>query len=149
MIINQERDNYFLTLAKHVASCSKDPSTKTGAVIVDTQGRIISTGYNGFPAKMPDNAEALSNREEKYSRIVHAEMNAVLFAKQDLSDCTCYIWPLLCCDRCAVHMLQAGIVRFVSPKCPESAKDRWESVFVKTRRYIAECSATVNEVEFE
>lgn len=140
------RDNYFLGMAQHVASRSKDPSTQTGAVIVDPRGRVVSTGYNGFPQKMPDLPELYANREEKYSRIVHCEMNALIFAESDLTGCTLYTYPFISCDRCCVHMLQAGIVRFVAPKCPPDQATRWESVLVKSRRYIVECGATVEEL---
>lgn len=140
------RDRHFLELAKFVATRSKDPSTKTGAVIVDARGRVVSTGYNGFPASMPDDPMLYANREEKYSRIVHCEMNALIFAESDLTGCTLYTWPFLTCDRCCVHMLQAGIVRFVAPKCPEEQATRWESVFIKSRRYIVECGGTFVEV---
>ena len=41
----------FIELAEHVATWSKDPSTKVGAVIVDFDKRIISIGFNGYPKK--------------------------------------------------------------------------------------------------
>lgn len=143
------KDQYFLQLAKDAAMRSKDPSTQTGAIIVDVRGAIVGTGYNGFPQPMPDHAELYANRDEKYSRIVHCEMNALIFAERNLRGSTLYTWPFLSCDRCAVHMLQAGIVRFVAPKCPPEQATRWESVFVKTRKYIEECGATFDEVEVE
>lgn len=143
-----DRDIYFLGLAEYVASRSKDPSTKTGAVLVDTLGRVVSTGYNGFPQCMPDHPELYNNRDDKYSRIVHCEMNALIFATRDLAGCMCYTWPFLSCDRCAVHLLQAGVTRFIAPRCPADQATRWESVFVKSRRYIVECGATYAEVEY-
>jgi methionyl aminopeptidase len=42
-------DEYFILLASLTACRSKDPNTKVGAVIVDMNHRILSTGYNGFP----------------------------------------------------------------------------------------------------
>lgn len=132
-------DKYFLELAAKAAEPSKDPSTKTGAVIVDKHGVIVSMGRNGFPRQMPDRSEWLNDREQKYSRIVHCEMNALIFAKRDLQDCTLYTWPFLSCDRCAVHMIQAGITRFVAPKRTDAAAERWEPVFIKTREYCTQC----------
>lgn len=144
-----KNDLYFLKMAKHLASRSKDPSTKTGAVIVDSKGRVVSTGFNGFPQKMPDTIEHYNDRDSKYSRIVHCEMNALIFSHQDLEGCTLYTWPFLTCDRCCVHMLQAGIVRFVSPVCPADQATRWESTFRKSRTYIEECGAVYEEVNLE
>jgi len=39
----------FLGLASYISKWSKDPSTKVGAVIAQGN-RIVSLGYNGFPA---------------------------------------------------------------------------------------------------
>ena len=41
-------DEYFINIAEQVAKKSKDPSTKTGCVIVDSKNRPVSFGYNGF-----------------------------------------------------------------------------------------------------
>lgn len=142
-----DRDRHFVELAKVISTRSKDPSTKVGAVIVDPIGRIISMGFNGFPRNMPDAPEIYADREQKYSRMVHAEMNAVLFAHRELTGCTLYTWPFLSCDRCIVHMLQAGLVRFVAPTCPVQLIERWEPIFDRTRKYISECSATYIELE--
>ena len=41
-------DERFSRIAYEVATWSKDPGTKVGAVLV-LDRRIIATGYNGFP----------------------------------------------------------------------------------------------------
>ena len=115
-------DLHWLVMAELVASRSKDPSTKTGAVIVSPQNIRVSDGYNGFPQRIKDD-DRLNDRQLKYRMIVHCEMNAVLFARQDLSGHTLYTWPFSSCDRCAVHMIQAGISRVVAPVNKEP---RWE-----------------------
>lgn len=142
-------DTRFLEMAAMVASFSKDPSTKTGAVIVDGSHGVVTTGFNGFPASMLDHPELYANRDEKYSRIIHCEMNAILRAGKlhPWDEYTLYTWPFMSCDRCVVHMIQAGIVRFVAPKCPADKAERWESIFVKTRKYIEECGCELVEVE--
>ena len=137
------RDEYFLRLAELVSRRSKDPSTKTGAVIVDSAGRVVSTGYNGFAQRMPDKPENYANREEKYSRIVHCEMNALIFAQRNLAGCTLYTWPFMSCDRCVVHMIQAGVTRFVAP---HNDAERWRAAFDKTRGYIHECQLELVEI---
>ena len=40
-------DQYFMNIANEVATRSKDPSTQVGCVIVDSDHRPISFGYNG------------------------------------------------------------------------------------------------------
>ncbi len=97
----------FMEIAKVIASKSKDPSTKVGSVIVDSNDRIISTGYNGFVSK---NNESLMTFERplKYHLTIHAEMNALLFAKQDLYNKIIYITHSPCVE-CLKHILQCGI----------------------------------------
>src|SRR4051812_38103493 len=91
-------DMRFLELAAHVAGWSKDPSTKTGAVITDTRGSVISMGFNGFPMGVADTIDRLNDRETKYQMIVHCERNAIIFAQRDLSGCTLYTWPFMSCS---------------------------------------------------
>ncbi len=42
-------DKYFMDMAKHVSTKSKDRSTKVGCVITTQDNCVVSTGYNGFP----------------------------------------------------------------------------------------------------
>jgi dCMP deaminase len=142
-------DNRFLELARLVSTWSKDPSTKAGAVIVRSDRTIVSVGFNGFPKNMPDKEEWYANREEKYSRVVHCEVNAMIHAFEPLGGYTLYTWPFACCDRCVVQMLQAGISRFVFPVPTTDALSRWGPAFEKTKRYITECGAVYLEVSDE
>src|SRR5262245_31787663 len=70
----------FLDLAEwYGKKKSKDPSTKAGAVI--TRGReIVSIGYNGFAKKVKDLPERYADRATKYRMVIHAEVNAHIFA---------------------------------------------------------------------
>lgn len=115
-------DERFLHLALHVSRWSKDPSTQVGAVIVRPDRTIASVGYNGFPRGVVDD-HRLHTREDKYPLVVHAEMNAVLNAREPLNGYTLYLWPLPCCSRCAVHIIQAGIKRVVAAF---PAPERWK-----------------------
>lgn len=139
-------DLRFLDMAKLVSTWSKDPSTQTGAVITNGK-RVVSVGFNGFPQNMVDLPENYSNREQKYSRIVHCEMNALLFAKESTAGCTLYTWPLMSCDRCFVHMAQAGINRFVAPLPSEDAKTRWGDAMERVRAYIKETGGELVELD--
>lgn len=139
-------DVRFLQLAQLVSTWSKDPSTKAGAVIVGLDKRIISVGFNGFPKGMPDTPELYENREEKYSRVVHCEINALIFAGHLPPHCTLYTYPFPPCERCVVQMLQAGIGRFVAPIPTAEMNSRWLPAFEKTRLYIKECGANYEEV---
>jgi dCMP deaminase len=119
-------DRRFLKLAEFIAQWSKDPSTKTGAVIVDPNNRVVSVGYNGFPKGVIDLSERLENREVKYKLIVHCERNAILFAQRSVEGCRLYTWPFMSCSTCAGTVIQAGIVEAVAPV---SDNPRWVDDF--------------------
>ena len=106
-------DEYFMGVALLAAQRSKDPSTQVGACIVDTDNRILSTGYNGFPYGCSDD-EFPWNRDEsvgetKYQFVVHAELNAILNARgKTLTGSKVYV-ALFPCNECAKAIIQAGI----------------------------------------
>lgn len=139
-------DERFLSMAQLVSTWSKDPSTKVGAVIVTPENLVISVGYNGFAKRMPDAAENYADRKAKYSRIVHAETNAILFARGDVRGFTLYCtFPP--CDRCAVQIIQAGIARVVCPQMVEGeAAARWREFFETARKYFNESGVVLVEV---
>lgn len=118
-------DQRFLTLAQTVASWSKDPSTQVGAVIVDEDRRLVSVGFNGFAKHVGDNPERYADRDTKMCLIIHAELNAILFAKRSLVGCTLYTWPFPPCARCAGPIIQVGIRRCVAPAPPAQLAERW------------------------
>ena len=129
-MLRDEWDLRFLRLAKHISEWSKDPSTKVGSVIVDPLNRVVSMGYNGFPSGVPDKDEDYANREIKLKKVVHAEANAIVFSKQDLRECTAYVWPFMPCSNCAGLVIQSGISKVVSV---ENSEPRWQESFKMTR----------------
>lgn len=140
-MITGKWDRRMLALAQHIASWSKDPSTKVGAVIADSRRRIISVGYNGFPAGVRD--EGLEDRERKYDRIVHAELNALLFARGSVEGATLYVWPMPPCSRCAGPIIQAGIVRVVAPP----AKTHWQKACAVGEEMFQQAGIIVQEFD--
>ena len=113
----------FLELAEHISAWSKDPSSKIGAVITDPCRRIVSTGYNGFPRGVADSADRLTDREMKYMMVLHAEENAILFSRQDLSGCSLYVTKMPPCSHCAALIAQSGIKRVYAPA--SEVPERW------------------------
>lgn len=96
---------YYLNLAKEVAKASKCERKKVGTVIVDKNGRLVSTGYNGTPKGTNNQCECDGITTDN---VIHSEVNAILFAKQDLEDCIMYT-TMAFCLRCAAMILQSGI----------------------------------------
>lgn len=106
---------YFFDLCMASAAMSKDPSTKVGAVIVRPDRTVVSLGFNGFSRGCKDDERLYADRETKYSRILHAEVNAILTAKEPLTGCSLYVYPMPPCDRCAAIIVQAGIKHVYAP----------------------------------
>lgn len=104
-------DAYFLNMAEAVSLRSSDPHTKHGCVLVDKNNRVVSTGYNG-PIKGLHHDLVELSRPHKYKWFIHAEDNAVLFAKCDLEGCSAYITGHPCGD-CFRRLVQAGIRKIV------------------------------------
>ena len=143
-------DERFLQLAETIASWSKDPSTQVGAVIVRPDKTIASIGFNGFPKRMADDKELYLNRDEKYSRIIHAEINAQIFCTdRSMVGYTLYTWPFAPCDRCCVQMIQCAISRIVCPAPSEDALKRWSESLNKTRKYCQECGVELVEMKVD
>lgn len=133
-------DDRFLGLAKYISQWSKDPSTQVGAVVTDRDNRIISLGFNGFARGVEDLPERLANRDVKYKMVVHAESNAILFARQDLKGATLYVWPFMPCASCAAKIIQTGIRRVVSVP---NDNPRWQADFDLTRMMFKEAGVTL------
>ena len=101
--------NYFMDMAKLVSTMSKDPHHKIGAVIVNKDNHVVSMGFNGFAHGVKDTVERLNNKDIKRKLMLHAEENAILHAKQDLSECDIYIYGYPPCTHCMSLIIQAGI----------------------------------------
>lgn len=138
--MNKKWDHRFLAMATLVSSWSKDPSTGIGCVVA--RGKVgISTGFNGYASKMIDNVN--DPRELKYQKIIHAEVNAILYARQDLTGCTLYVTPIPPCDRCAPIIIQSGITRVVVGIHPDKDIDRWNQYVDLAQDMFLEAGITV------
>lgn len=138
-------DRRFLALARHIADWSKDPSTKVGCVIVSPDRRVVATGFNGLPAGVEDSSDRLENRALKYPMTVHAEGNALISARRDLTGFRLYV-TLMPCSDCAAMIIQAGIAEVICPPCEDP---RLEETFnlPLTRQMLAEAGVALRALE--
>lgn len=105
---------YFMDMATHVASRSKDPATKVGCVVISADRAILATGYNGIPRRVKD-LEVRMQRPDKYLWTAHAEENAIASSARigaRLDGATIYVTHPPCA-RCARGLIQAGVVKVV------------------------------------
>lgn len=133
-------DEYFMNLALLVAKRSKDPKTKVGTVIVNTNNQILATGYNGF-ISVPNNDLVFPWDDNKYLYVIHSEQNAIINAVQkDLQDARVYV-TLFPCNDCVKLMIQSGIkeIVYLEDRHPEREQ------FKAARRLLREANVKVTD----
>lgn len=139
-------DSYFMTMVNHVATRSKDRSTKVGCVIVGPDNEVRSTGYNSFPRGINDDAPERHERPEKYLWTEHAERNAIYNAARvgtPLKGCRAYL-PWFPCMDCARALVQAGIVEVIGVRVPSA---KWDKEFERAAVLFKEAGVAVRYVE--
>ena len=134
-------DEFFMLHVYLVASKSKDPSTKIGAVIV-RDNTVISEGYNGFCRKVNDNIAERWNRPEKYAWIEHGERNSIFNAARNgikTLDGVMFTQEVPCVD-CGRSVIQAGIKEIVLHK---QWSDIWKQIMQDKWKGAAEITLTM------
>jgi len=131
--MKKDWNQFFMEIAEMYAGQSTCSKIQVGAIIVRNK-RIISTGYNGVPSgEKHCNVHYYPIWENKYKFLydtfeqftkssifleghakfsneneIHAEQNAINFARQDVSDCDMYV-TYSPCLYCAKNILTSGI----------------------------------------
>jgi dCMP deaminase len=91
-----------------------------GAVLKDSEHRIVATGYNGAARHQPDCTEVGCQMIEGHCvRTLHAESNVIDYAGRMASRCTLYVTVTPCWD-CAKRIINANISRVVYDEHYES-----------------------------
>lgn len=137
-------DKRFIELSHHISKWSKDRKKIVGAVIVDEDRRIISTGYNGVPQGCDDNDESRQIKPKKLFYFEHAERNAIFScAKSGIKtkNCTMYLTWHPCAD-CARAIIQSGIKRVVCYQ-PDWTDDSWGETFRISKEMLTEAGIEV------
>ncbi len=146
-------DQRFLRLSEHVASWSKDPSTKVGAILVGENNLIVGLGYNGFPRGVVDSDDRLNDRPTKYKFVVHAEVNAILMAGPRARGATLYVSPTFAipniCNECAKFAIQSGVSEVVgwNPHSTPEQMARWADSIAVAKAMLDESGVTYRVVD--
>ena len=150
-LVESQRDSWdqvFLRLAKEVASWSKDPSTKVGAVAVGPKRNVLAQGYNGFPRGIFDYAERYNDKPTKYMYVVHAEMNVIYNATYNgvsLDGASLYVYGLPPCSECAKGIIQVGIKEIITET--QGIPKKWEDSWNFSKSMFDEAGVTVRTIE--
>lgn len=126
-------------LAFYIANeWSKDPTTKVGAVIIESTERrnVLSLGFNGFPRGIKDTPERLNDRVLKNKLTHHAERNALDNADRSVAGAW-LITTLPSCFECAKAIRQRGISRVFWPD--QEVPERWKESIHEAMEFFHEC----------
>lgn len=114
-------DQYFLSMAKLVATRGTCCRRQVGCVLVNSMNRVLSTGYNGRYAGAPhcnegfpcEGADLPSGTGLDKCEALHAESSALLFCSNVYEIETCYVTVTPCID-CTKMLLNTSCQRIVA-----------------------------------
>lgn len=141
----------FMDVARLVSTWSKDPSTKTGAVVVGPDKEIRATGYNGLVRGVNDDIIERLERPTKYDFFEHAERNVIYNASltgTSLKGCVLYATHAPCTD-CARAIIQAGIKMVVTNEIiidENTPKNTWRDKLNFSRQMFEEAGIEYREL---
>ena len=136
----------YLALAKVQAdNLSKRSNTKVGAIILDTDRVILSSGYNGAPRGCTAD---IDNRYYLLSKNVlscHAEANAISHAAKNgvkINNSIIVVTHYPCVD-CAKLIIQAGIIGVITNSPTGTYVSKWGESISESRQLFKECKIPV------
>lgn len=117
-------DDYYLNIARAVAARADCSRRQVGCVAVDTDKRILGTGYNGshpggpscLKGECPRATSSVPSGTGDYDLCVatHAEANCLLFARASVKGAILYCTDKPC-PGCMKLIRSAGIIEIVVP----------------------------------
>lgn len=138
-----ELDNWALGLCDTTAQRSRDPQRQVGCVILRPDKTVAAAGYNGFPRRVCDDPGLYEDRDAKLHRMIHAELAAILTAREPLEGYTLYV-NRMPCSHCAACIIQKGISRVVTAPPPEQS--RWLQSWQHARAMFHEANVLVDYI---
>ena len=143
---NMSSHEDFMLIAQAMSSRSPDPSTKVGAVIVDNKA-IIALGYNHIPSRIQYVTSQIENRDWKYPRTIHAEVDAILkLGKQFVTNAVMYCTHFPC-DRCAIMIVESCIKEIYTRRVPPEMLERWGDSMKLASQILQEGGVFVNYLD--
>ncbi len=149
MVLSNRWISYFFTLTYAVASQSKDPDTKVGALAIGDAKQPVASGYNGIPIGVNDDPikhpERYDRAKFKYQCVSHAEMNVISFCAREgiaLKGTTlfCTLQP---CIECTKLIIMAGIkeLHYILP----TEEREWTKHLPLAKEMLQEARVNIHE----
>lgn len=116
-ILSERWKDYFRQQLWLAQSMSKDANTKVGALIIDTNSKVVvASGWNDLPRGVVHTPER-NERPLKYLYTCHSEQNCLMNALrlgQRVNGLT-MLCTLACCSQCSASIVNSGIGEVVTP----------------------------------
>ncbi|KAG4071474.1 hypothetical protein HA402_011628 [Bradysia odoriphaga] len=101
--------DYFMSVALLASYRSKVAGNQMGACIINSDNKIVGTGYYGLPIGCSYDDFSYSTAADRDLYFCHAEMNAIANKNcESVRNCTIYVLQFPCCE-CAKVLIQSGI----------------------------------------
>ena len=122
-MLRQSWDKYFLDIVKMVSTRATCTRGRVGAIMVDSEHRILATGYNGAPRGEPHCIDVGCNVVDDHCiRVDHAEINMLdqlYYYDTVVYDTTVYIYvpdypTHMSCKDCREALEAYGVREIVS-----------------------------------
>ena len=115
--LSERWKNYFRQQLWLAQSMSKDANTKVGALIIDTESKVVvASGWNCLPRNVLHTPER-SERPLKYLYTSHAEQSCLMNALRlgvRVNGLT-MLCTLASCSQCTASIINSGIGELVTP----------------------------------
>lgn len=99
--------DYAFNIARVVLTRSPDPYKKVGAVVINSENRIIACGYNGLAPGFDQPQEFWVDKATRKPYMIHAEINALSYIKRGEGQMlVCTLKP---CPNCLLACIAHGI----------------------------------------
>lgn len=105
-------DQMALNIALEASKRSEDIYKKVGCCILDNEGRILSTGYNGLIPKFNVDESFWRDRDYRRKFMIHAEINALSRINRDQKPYS-LASTLLPCSSCASNIASYNIKKVI------------------------------------
>ena len=115
--LSERWKNYFRQQLWLAQSMSKDANTKVGALIIDTNSKVVvASGWNDLPRGVIHTQER-NERPLKYLYTCHSEQNCLMNALR-LGQCVnglTMLCTLASCPQCSASIINSGIGELITP----------------------------------
>lgn len=119
---------YFLGMALWTSSRSTCLRDKVGCILVDKEGYVLATGYNGVASGAPHCTQKTCKKKKGKCNAIHAEMNALIQCRSPSTIHTCYCTKSPC-RTCAYLLLNTSCQRVIfNEEYREGTIEGWKKV---------------------